>query len=327
MFHDGTGPTNNYRYNHSSSRLLYNKLSLWLPLLEVSAARTVTRTDFDELAHITNSDTCPPPRLCLVGYTHGVIDIHSHILHGLDDGAASFEVSLAMAQVARDTGITDIVATPHSNSAYRFEPALIASRIRELQGAVGERLTIHRGCDFHLSARNIQQALREPRRFSVNSLNYLLVEFPEVSMIQGVDEIFAELKSVGLNLIITHPERNPYLADDVKQLQRWVENGIFVQLTAQSLLGEPFGAKAARWCEKAITMGVVHFVASDAHDAIYRPPRLDRARQFLEKHFGEEYAELLVEVNPRAVIEGMALTPGIIPPPRRQRRRWLFFGG
>jgi protein-tyrosine phosphatase len=260
-------------------------------------------------------------------YTHAVIDIHSHILHGLDDGASSLDVSLAMAQLARDTGTTDIVATPHSNSAYRFQPALIASRIRELQDAIGERLKIHRGCDFHLSVQNIERAQRDPACYSVNGSSYLLVEFPDVSMIRGADQIFAQLQSVGLNPIITHPERNPYLADDLTQLQRWVEGGIFVQITAQSLLGEPFGRKVARWCDKAISMGLVHFVASDAHDMSYRPPRLDGAKTFLDRHFGEEYAELLLKVHPRAVIEGIPLDPGILLPARKRRRKWFIFGG
>jgi protein-tyrosine phosphatase len=252
-----------------------------------------------------------------------VVDIHSHILHSLDDGAPSFDVSLAMAKLALECGTTDIVATPHANITYTYQPDLIAERISELQQAIGEGLKIHRGCDFHLSAQNIQSVLRDPSRFSVNGLNYLLVEFPELTLFQGIDQIFSELKSVGLTPIVTHPERNRHLAGDIPRLRRWVERGIPLQITAQSLTGG-FGPEMARWCLDALNEGLVHFVASDGHDPVRRPPKLDEAKRFLENQFGPEYAELLLELHPRAVIEGLPVdVHPIPPPPRKKPRRWL----
>lgn len=254
-----------------------------------------------------------------------MIDIHSHILHGLDDGALSFDVSLAMAKLALESGTTDIVATPHANTFYSYQPGEIADRIRQLQQAVGDGLKIHRGCDFHLSAQNIQRALREPSRFSVNGLNYLLVEFPELALFQGIDQIFSELQSAGLTPIITHPERNRHLAGDVARLRRWVEREIPLQITAQSLTGG-FGPEAARWCLDALNQGLVHFVASDAHDAVHRPPKLNEAKSLLDAQFGPEYTELLVEVHPRAVIEGLRVDFHPIPPTPRKPKKWFQFG-
>ena len=254
-----------------------------------------------------------------------MIDIHNHLLHGLDDGADSFETSVAMARLARTAGTTDIVATPHSNVFYPYDSELVKQRIRELQGAVGEELKIHRGCDFHLSAHNIQMAVRDTRRFSINGLGYLLVEFPEVAALQGIEQIFETLREAGLTPVITHPERNPYLVADFSRLTRWVDNGIYLQVTAQSLFGDRFGAETAPWCAKALKMGLVHFVASDAHDERVRPPRLDQAKAHLELQYGDEYAQLLLVTHPGAVIEGRSLVPGRVFPPQKRERKWFHF--
>lgn len=254
-----------------------------------------------------------------------MVDIHSHILPGLDDGSPSFEISVQMANVAHRAGTTDIVATPHANTSYRYDPERISDLIGKLQVAVDDGIKIHRGCDFHLSPHNIQIALRDPSRFAINGLSYLLVEFPEVTLFQGIEELFSNFVSAGLTPIVTHPERNQHLAADIPRLRRWVEKGIPLQITAQSLLGR-FGAESARWCLQMLNEGQVHFVASDAHDLINRPPRLDEARGFLMKHFDDECANLLLEVNPRAVIEGRPLDANPLPFRPKKRRRWFSVG-
>jgi protein-tyrosine phosphatase len=253
-----------------------------------------------------------------------MIDIHSHIIHGLDDGADSFETSRDMLRIAQETGTTDIVASPHANISYPYDPETIDAKIRALQEVA--EIKIHRGCDFHLSLSNIQMAVQEPARFSINGLGYLLVEFPDVAPLRGIDHIFAALREAGLTPIVTHPERNSFLASDVERLARWVENGIYLQLTAQSVTGELFGSETSAWCERVLKMGLVHFVASDGHEAHTRTPRLDRARVKLEKDLGEECAELLLEIHPRAVIEGVSLPVGPLAVKDRARaRKWFQF--
>ena len=109
-----------------------------------------------------------------------MIDIHSHILPGLDDGPESVDESVAMLRIAAEAGTTDIVATPHSNLDYSFDPEQISERIAELSEAAGPAPHIHRGCDFLLSYDNIQDALANPTRYTINHRGYLLVEFSDL---------------------------------------------------------------------------------------------------------------------------------------------------
>src|ERR1035438_7937076 len=101
-----------------------------------------------------------------------MVDIHSHILWGLDDGARTLEQSLAMMQIAGASGTTDIVATPHANFRYSFQPALVAQRIEEISAGGGQPI-VHRGCELHLTFDNIQDALQNPAKYAINGGRYL----------------------------------------------------------------------------------------------------------------------------------------------------------
>lgn len=235
-----------------------------------------------------------------------MIDIHSHLLYGMDDGAPSLEESVAMARMAADSGTTDLVGTPHANLSYRFEPERIRERVAEIAAAVGERLRLYSGCDFHLSYDNIQDAIAQPRKYTINQQCYLLVEFSDMLIFRNTPEIFSRLQDAGMAPIVTHPERNQLLRDRLEDLARWVEAGAFVQVTAQSLLGQ-FGRRAQDFCQTLLDRQLVHFVASDAHDCQRRPPRLDDAYAWLKKNYGEPAAELLCVTNPRATLTGESL--------------------
>lgn len=226
--------------------------------------------------------------------------------------------------MALESGTTDIVATPHANAEYIYEPDIVSGAIEELQKAVGNGIAIHRGCDFHLSPQNIQAALHEPSRFAINGLGYVLVEFPDMTLFHGIESVFNTFLSADIVPIVTHPERNEHLSADISRLGRWVEMGIPLQITAQSMLGQ-FDAELQRRCFQMLDRGLVHFVASDAHDTVNRPPRLDGARDFLADRFDEEWADLLLDSQPRAVIEGRRLQIYPSPPRRRKRRSWFSF--
>src|SRR5262249_7957442 len=156
-----------------------------------------------------------------------MIDIHSHILPELDDGSDSLETSLAMVRMAAAAGTTDIVATPHANNQYTFDPEIVEQKIAALQTAAGETPRIHYGCDFHLIPENSEEALRSPGKYSINHRGYLLVEFSDFMIPKSTPAIFERLMSGGLYPIVTHPERNPVLQRKISELEEWVAAGAF----------------------------------------------------------------------------------------------------
>jgi protein-tyrosine phosphatase len=232
-----------------------------------------------------------------------LIDIHSHVLFGLDDGARTLEESVAMLRMAAEHGTTDLVATPHANLTYRFEPQRIAERLAKVEEAAGGVLRLYTGCDFHLSFENIQDAIEYPRKYTIHQKNYLLVEFSELLIFKNTDEIFARLRDAGMIPVITHPERNGLLRQRGEQISRWVEEGARVQLTAQSLTGS-FGRRAQDFSRELLDRRLVHVVASDGHDCERRPPVMDQARAWLQKHYGEALAEALCVTNAGAALTG-----------------------
>ncbi len=260
-----------------------------------------------------------------------MVDIHCHILPGLDDGPDSLEEALEMAEMAIADGITHVVATPHADDQYRFDPDLVHERRNELQARLGERLMLATGCDFHLSFENLQDLNEHPTRYTINQKNYLLVEFADFAIPPTIEETLHQLQLARLSPIITHPERNALIRAQPERLYRWIHQGCYVQVTAQSLLGR-FGPKVQRLVETWLDEDRIHFFASDAHNLTSRPLRLRQAYDAVAKRRGEEVARALFHDNPLAALEGRSLP--YAPEPRdgetkrpsvRRRKRFLFF--
>jgi protein-tyrosine phosphatase len=249
-----------------------------------------------------------------------MVDIHSHILPGLDDGSESLEESLAMLKIAVAGGTTDIVATPHANSEYMFDPGTVAQKLAELSAAAGDSIRIHTGCDFHLQYENIQDALEHPTKYTINHKNYLLVEFSDLMIFNTTGDIFYQLRSAGMVPVVTHPERNWLLQKRFEALREWVNDGACLQVTAQSLLGR-FGKHAREYAEKLMKAGLVHFVASDAHGTRDRTPNMKEAFEYVSDRYGARRAEQLFEWNPRAAVEGKRL-PAVDIQEAAPRRKW-----
>src|SRR3954447_10690675 len=170
-----------------------------------------------------------------------MIDIHHHLLWDQDDGATSIELSLEMARTAADDGITHIACTPHANSHYTYIPEIISSKIAELRHLIhkeGIGIKLGRGCDFHMSYDNIQQARSDPTRFSLNGGHYILVEIPDYAIPRGLGETFYQMQLDGLTPILTHPERNATLQKEPRRMMEWLRGGVLVQVTAGSVLGK-----------------------------------------------------------------------------------------
>lgn len=247
-----------------------------------------------------------------------MIDIHHHLLPGLDDGASDLETSLAMVEMAIADGITHIACTPHASHHYYFDPELNATVFAELQDAVqkefGDRITLGLGCDFHLMFDNIEDAQRFPTRYTINGHNYLLVEFPDSAIAHNTAQTFYQLSLSGMTPIITHPERNLILARQPERMWEWLQAGALIQVTASSLTGRfgPMAERAATWL---LDHQWVHFLATDAHNTQSRPPLLRPAFDLLSEQYNLSTAERLCIRNPRAAFYGEALDPQPEPAP------------
>jgi protein-tyrosine phosphatase len=235
-----------------------------------------------------------------------MIDIHSHILPALDDGARTLEEAVQMVRMAANSGITEMVASPHANDQFAYDSEIVERKIAELLEASNHAVRIHRGCDFHLSTKNMLDGMKHTDKYTINGKGYLLVELPDFMAPSSVSGILARLQSTGITPIITHPERNTILQDRSSQVGSFVKAGCLIQVTAMSLLGG-FGKSAQRASEYLLEQGWVHFIASDAHDTQHRPPLLSEARRVVKGRFGEEIARVLFLTNPMCVVGGSSL--------------------
>src|SRR5215468_1958055 len=219
-----------------------------------------------------------------------MIDIHSHILPDIDDGARTFEESLKMAEIAAADGIEQIVATPHlfNGLSNDPEPDEVLYRVETLQMAVEGKLKIVPGSEAHVT-HDIPQRVKSQRVTPINRRSYLLVEFPQMTVPVGVDDIFYRLQLQGINPILVHPERNLQLQKQLSMVADYVSRGIYMQVTAMSVAGE-FGAAAKKAADVLLQHNCVHFLASDTHRPSKRPPILSRGRDAAAKVIGAERA-------------------------------------
>ncbi len=255
-----------------------------------------------------------------------MIDIHCHALPGVDDGAKSLEIAVEMCQMAARDGITHLVATPHCNYKYHFDPEVNRAKLAELQAAADPAPKLLLGCDFHLSWENVDRVPKEGKIFSINATQYLLVEFAELFIPDQMDNVLFDIDMSGFIPILTHPERNPVFKRKPDLLPHWVERGYLVQVTAMSLLGG-FGNSSETLAKDWLQRNLVHFFATDAHDPRHRPPLLSECRKKVVELRGEQEAERIFDKNPEAVINGRPLppVPVVVDPVPAKKKSWFSF--
>jgi protein-tyrosine phosphatase len=235
-----------------------------------------------------------------------VVDIHSHILPEVDDGSKSWETSVAMCRMAAADGITHQVATPHANDRYHYDRPYLQGLVVHLQQLVGNALTLSLGCDFHLSYDNLQAVLANPARYAIEGSHYMLVELSNYSVPQQTTDCFTQLGDRGITAVITHPERNPILRENLQRVVEWAEQGCVIQVTGSALTGF-WGDRARRAAHWLLEHDAVHVLATDAHDTEKRIPVLSTARDAATELCGADVAEALVESNPAAIIHSQPL--------------------
>lgn len=207
-----------------------------------------------------------------------MIDIHVHILPGMDDGPSTMDEALEMARVAVLNGIGTIVATPHClNGVYDNWRDDILSACAELNAELAGRdipLTVLPGSEVRLSP-EVTDALASGRLMTMNDKGrYISLELPEQFIPEATINFINHLRNMDITPIISHPERNPAIQHNIQLLRDIVGAGALTQITAGSLTGG-FGEKALKCCLQITDQRLAHFMASDAHSAGRRPPLLD----------------------------------------------------
>ena len=259
-----------------------------------------------------------------------MIDLHHHLLFGIDDGSPDLETSVAMVEMAVADGVTHIVATPHANEEFPFErernEQLLQQIRAALPGKTAEKITLGLGADFNLYFENTEDLRAHGLRYTINGGPYLLVELPETAIPNRLDEIFYRMRVDGLTPILTHPERNSTLQRSRGRLRAWMQADLLVQVTAGSLTGT-FGKVAQRIAWELIERNWAHFVSSDAHNLSRRNPRLSEAYTLISKRVGEATARRLLVSNPLAVFEGRPMSPQPVPVGVFEEEKRSWWGG
>ena len=212
-----------------------------------------------------------------------MLDLHSHILPGLDDGADDMEVSLGMARLAVRDGVRTMAATPHVNFDYPVDPDTVLSRVGELEVALASAdiaLTVLPGAEISVP-RATELNDDELVSFGIGGGRTLLIESPYVKGVASMEELFFDLQLRGFRVLLAHPERCPTFQDDPDLLRRIVERDVYCLLNTGSLAGA-FGRRVRAFALDLVRGGLVHSIASDAHDEQSRPPGLMRGIQAAE---------------------------------------------
>jgi len=264
-----------------------------------------------------------------------MIDLHTHILPGLDDGAKTLEESIKMCWMSFRDGVRTIVATPHTlNGLYLNDRDIILKKVDELNEALihcGLRIAdcgiknskseidfssinsefripnsefrILPGSDVRLCENTLSHLDQGKVMTISDSKKYLFLEFPFQGIPHQAEEIIFQVMQRGMIPIITHPERNIELGQRPRRYYEMIRKGCLGQVTAMSLTGE-LGPRIKQVAERLLTNRLIHFIASDAHSLDGRPPILSEAVRVAGKIVGKEEAQKMVTEYPQAILDG-----------------------
>jgi protein-tyrosine phosphatase len=239
-----------------------------------------------------------------------MIDLHCHILPGVDDGAQSLEEAAAMCRLAAQDGCEAMIATPHQRRGewWNCDREDLSALAGELQDAVGPGLRVYLGGEIHVDSALLAEVEKLPGGgiLPLAGSRYLLIELDAQGTATEAIHLVHELAVAGWFPILAHPEFIPWLAADPELVERLVALGATIQVTAMSVTGD-FGRRPQNDVFSLLDAGLVHFVASDSHGVRRRPPGLKRACDLIAGRWGRDLAWRLVDDNPRAVVTNRLL--------------------
>lgn len=238
-----------------------------------------------------------------------MIDLHSHYLYAVDDGARNVDDSLEMLRIAFEDGVETMVATPHQRHPAGYDVPTEKARtrfreVREAARAAGLDLKMALAAEIHFSE-GIPEGIRDGTLLPLGEgSRYFLLELPVTIVPGNLLEVVFEFQTSGCFPVLAHPERNFEVVENPKIAERLRDQGVLIQLTAQSILGA-FGRKIEKASKKLLKWGVVDVIASDAHNPERRPPGLSKAVKRAAKWVGRDRAERMVTETPARILAGL----------------------
>ena len=252
-----------------------------------------------------------------------MFDLHSHVLPGLDDGAVDLETSLAMARAYVEQGVVCVACTPHImpgvydniGPTIRQAVACLQERLDE----AGIALKVVPGADNHIVP-DFVPGLKEGRLLTLADSSYVLVEPPHHVAPARLEDLFFDISLAGYIPVLTHPERLTWIESKYDVIERLVARGVWMQITSGSLCGR-FGKRPRYWAQRMLGEGLVHILATDAHNMTTRPPDLLEGLIEAERRVGAEEAQHLVVTRPRGAL--MNILPKHLPEPCGKAKKEL----
>jgi protein-tyrosine phosphatase len=247
-----------------------------------------------------------------------MIDLHNHLLPGIDDGAKQIEETLEFLRIARRDGITAVTATPHMKpGVYDNTRAAVfegLAKVKEAaRGDEAEKVELWPGAEVYFTADVVERAKAGDLMTVADRGKYMLLELPYQQIPMKVDDTIFQLRLLGITPIMAHPERVAYYLEDFNRVAASVRLGALTQVTGNSITGR-FGSKARDFALRMLERNLIHLLASDSHDVRYRPPILSDARDAVAKLAGASVARRLVEDNPALILAGQEIASDPEPP-------------
>ncbi len=256
-----------------------------------------------------------------------MIDCHSHLLPGIDDGARTMDIALSMARTAVASGITTAVMTPHHlNGVFTNTRTSILKAVAQFRLKLAEQdipLNIYPGSELHLVPELLDQLQQGEAMTYADRGKAVLIELPKATVPTGSEQVLESILYRGWTPIIAHPERNNTLRRNRELVGEWVREGCKIQLTTQSCSGE-FGHEIQSVCRYWCEQGWAHLIASDAHRPEGRAPDMRSGAHKIHKWLGEDATRLMTEEKPQRLLSGEDLH-ALPPVESHSRRRFSWF--
>ena len=220
------------------------------------------------------------------------IDMHCHILPGVDDGSRDMDETRAMLRIAYEEGIRAIIATPHHHPRRGKEPPAVLKEqlklVREEAAKIDEKFRVYLGNEIFFG-QDIPDLLKQKKVLTMNGREYVLVEFSPTDDFAYIKQAIQRLQMTGYRVILAHIERYDCIAEDVDLAEELYDMGTLIQVNAASITGEN-GRRTKRFVKQILKQEMVFCVGTDAHSSRHRAPRMEKAAAYVRKKYGEEYA-------------------------------------